>query len=319
MKRGHGSRSTHILAAACLVAALAAPALQAEEPSPPAGEETGAPPPGGEAPPPAAGEAPAPPVPDAPPVRDVPPAPLPGIETVPRGLSPSSWRTWAMDQDVSSLPRINLRLSSAFAGTVSNMAGSGQDAPLYEEIFEPGPMLTLEFGWTLTPTLELALGSFYMSQGGKEYEAEISGIHQWYDFEDLNAFGFFLAAKIRLPLWYSSRRLFRFSRAEAVTGFSLVCTLGAGFVHIDDVGVEYEDPPMSGFWTWKTYFDSSENPVLLGRLGLEYRFVNFAIFVDGGAMDLGTPTPSSDPAWAEDSKADSLFVPVFHVGISIQF
>lgn len=300
-----------ILAAACILVVPGASLLAQEpgdEPAPLRSE-------GGTEP--GAMEAPEPPPPPAPDPRDVPPPPWPALETPPAGLSPGPWGSWYAGQDIDGLTRINLRFSGGMAAMFDTLAGSGDDAPGYGDAFSPGFMMNLEGGVALNPMLEVALGLIFLQLNGNEYWQETTNLE--YEFDELPALGFYAAVKLRLPFWYSADRVFRFSRAEAVEGLSAVVTLGLGMANLMGTDVNWESPPGTGMWNWAPYFESTVNPLFLSKIGLEYRFLNFGLFLEVGFFNFGAPGPSSDPAWAEASEAEELVVPTSAVGLSIQF
>ncbi|MCU0722736.1 MAG: hypothetical protein MUC63_03840 [Planctomycetes bacterium] len=295
------------------VALSAAAARAGDEALPPASREAAAPPKD----PAVSGGAPGPEA-EGGDEREVPEPRLPGVETLPPGVSPEPWTTWATNQDVDRLTRIDLRLCFGAGTFLPLMAGSGTDAPKHDEFcnLEMGGFARI--GVDLSPALGLALGLFFGArrEESNRVVASASGGPSGAEVERAGPIAAgFLGLRFSLPFSHLGGRLFRFSRTEAPTGLTLSVLAGGGLSFLGSVDMVDDSAPDG----WRRYWEDSNQPCFLVGLGLEYRWVNIGIFADFAVMNLGTPEPSTDPVWAASSVAEPMVAILASVGFSFHF
>jgi hypothetical protein len=172
-------------------------------------------------------------------VRDIPEPPRPGLETIPRGLAPRTWETWARGQDIDAMPRLSIRFLAFGAQPLPFSAGNGDQSPDWDDVAEFSPGLGLELGYQLAPTLALFLSMYNVFMSGGYYESEWMGNKFEADFDDNNVLGLGFGVKLSLPLEYSASRLLRFSRLEAPVGLNIYLKLAVGVANIDAWYFEY--------------------------------------------------------------------------------
>jgi len=243
---------------------------------------------------------------------------VPGLEIPPRGLAPARWETWALDQDVDAMPRFSLRVLLSGGAPMATWAGSGSNAPTFDQVLEFSPGVEMELGYSLAPSLELVLRySFFMLSGQDWYFGDTAGHSYYTEFDDWGVFGFGLGLKLRFPFGYDTSRLLRFGKAEVPDGLQAYLSFGAGLALHTELWVEYENA--IGGWNEASYFESGTHPFFFASLGLEYRWTHFALLLEFGACNLGSPNESSDPAWSGASNAADLVVFGFQLGLGIYF
>ena len=250
--------------------------------------------------------------------REVPEPPAPALEAVPRGFEPGTWTSWAAKQDVDRLPRISLDLSFGSGRFAPEQAGSGTDAPKHTDFSNLEAGFSLRIGYNLSPALGLALGSLLLVRADDSFEAEGSSGPYSISTTAGPVSASYLALRLSLPFAHLGGRPFRFSRTEAPTGFTVHFLAGAGFAYLGRVNLWYS-PPGSGMTEEHEYWKDTMNPCFLGGIRLEYRWVNFGIFLDFTAAHLGQPEPTEDPLWADSSVADPLVALLGSLGFSLHF
>ncbi|MHC4600917.1 MAG: hypothetical protein ACYS47_18140 [Planctomycetota bacterium] len=250
--------------------------------------------------------------------REVPEPPVPGIEVVPSGFKPEPWKTWATDQDVSRLNRISLDLSLGPCMPFPGPAGSGQDAPSYDEVSAPGILLSWEARYNVTPMVSVALAGLICKMGDGSFDPDPDDSIPDYEFSAMVVFGGFGGLRLELPLNYKSSKFLRASRVVAPEGFSVFMTLLIGFTQNTGMNVWWPDP--GGGWTNdSSYFEGTANFAWLGRFGLEHRWTHISLHLTFSFADFGTPGPSGDPAWTDSSKASHLMVYAAQLGLGLHF
>jgi len=246
--------------------------------------------------------------------RDVPELQLPGVEALPPDVSPEPWTTWVTDQEVDSIPRISIELRLGIVQSLPRMAGSGPNAPKYTDINDPGQELALGTGYRLTPSIGIDLQYLLFRMPGIPYNFDPAGSSS--EFDESIAMGLVVGLKFSLPLAYPSSNLFRFQRTEAPEGFSVYARIGFGLAY--NLGRKIQSPnPMNIPET--RYHEPDSGSLFSGALGMEFRWVHFGLFIEFGYWDLGKPTPSNDPLWAEKSKAESFAVVGGMLGLNLSF
>jgi hypothetical protein len=250
--------------------------------------------------------------------RDVPEPLSPALEAVPRGFEPGTWTSWTANQEVDRLPRISLDLSFGAGSFAPEPAGSGTDAPSYSDFASLQMGFSLRFAYNLTPALGIALGTCLLmrSEGTVEIPGTSGSIEADLTAGPVSAT--FLGLRLSLPFAHLGGRPFRFSRTEAPTGFAAHVLAGLGFAYLGDVTLWYSLPG-SGFTEEHTYWRDTVNPCFLLGVRLEYRWVNFGIFVDFTMTHLGQPEPTDDPLWADSSVASPMIAFLGSLGLSLHF
>jgi hypothetical protein len=250
--------------------------------------------------------------------REVPEPRIPGIEVVPPGIEPEPWTTWATGQDVSGLNRISLGLSVGAGFPLANPAGSGRDAPSYDEVSATTILVLLEGRYNLMPVLSVTFAGLICKAGDGSFDADPNDSIPTYDFSAMVLFGGLAGLRLELPLNYPASRFLRASRAEAPEGFSLSMTLLIGFAQNTGMSVWWPDPGGGGTID-SPYFEGSADLAMLSALGLEYRWTQFSLHLTLSFMDFGVPAPSNDPAWTESSKASTFRVIGAQLGLGLHF
>jgi len=250
--------------------------------------------------------------------REVPEPPIPGIEGPPPGVEPEPWTTWATGQDVSRLNRISLDLSLGPCMPLAGPAGSGKEAPSYDEVSAPGILTLLEGRYNVTPVLSVTLAGLICKVGDGTFDSDPGDTIPSYEFSAMVIFGGFAGLRLELPLNYKSSKLLRASRVEAPVGFSLSMTLLVGFASTTGMNVWWLDSA-AGMTIQSSYFESSVNLAYLGGLGLEYRWTHISLHLTFSIADFGVPSPSGEPAWADSSKASKFIVFGSQLGLGFHF
>ena len=251
--------------------------------------------------------------------RDVPEPQVPGVETLPPGVSPDPWTSWATGQDVDSIPRIGIDLSFGTGTFAPSPAGSGTEAPTHSEFNDVAFEASLRLGYDLSPALALVLGALMIVQDSGSYSVEgPSGPLEIRSKDDGTVAGF-IGLRLSLPLAHLGGRLLEFTRTEAPTGVNLQLLAGIGPAMIAGMNVYYDGG--APYFTEETheYWGTAVNPGFFLGLRIEYRWVNFGLFADFTMAYLGRPEPSQDPLWAESSVAGPMVPLLFNLGFSLHF
>jgi hypothetical protein len=283
----------------CLAASEEAPAAEAGGPEKPADKAPEA-------------------APEKPPAaeRDVPEPPLPDLVDVPPGLEPGSWRSWATDQEVENLRRINLSIGFTFYDFLSTQAGQGLNAPGFDDIYSSNLSVSLQAGYALMPVVNVGLefrfffldsGEYYFEEGGSNYKA-------WFDYEDLFFFGLRIRVKLPLLVWTLSSRHLRFSRAEEIMGFVLHLKGAAGIAMLPDIWVDIERDGNS-FVHGQQYYRSSTNFAWSAGAAVEYRWSWGGVLAGVEMYRLGRP----ESAWPPNSDSDDMAALAFTLGFGVHF
>lgn len=252
--------------------------------------------------------------------RDVPPPPVPGIETLPPGTELKSWRTWSQGQEIDGLTRITISLGLAGGQPMPMAAGNGENAPNWDDIADFSPGMNLEVEYALAPAIGVGVNMRMFVMSGNWYDIRDEN-GQWLgglDVEENPVLAGGLVLRLRLPLAMPLSEAFRFSRAETPTGVNLYAKFGAGL----------------GYFTqWNAFYDAADNnqdmeiayfsrTVTLQTsftLGIEYRWVNFGLFLELSVVNFGTPNPSLEEDWKKASEAGPLVTSGFQLGLSVSF
>ena len=247
--------------------------------------------------------------------REVPELQVPGVEALPPGESPEPWTTWVTDQEVDSIPRISIELRLGIVQSLPRMAGSGPNAPKYTDINDPGQELALGTGYRLTPSIGIDLQYLLFRMPGIPYNFDPAGSSS--EFDDAAAMGLVVGLKLALPLAYPSSKLFRFQRTEAPEGFSVYARIGFGVALNFKRNILSQGSMAAPYDVG--YYHSGIGFLFAGALGMEFRWVHFGLCLEFGYWDLGKPTPSNDPLWAERSKSQSFAVVGGMLGFNLSF
>ena len=251
--------------------------------------------------------------------RDVPELQLPGVEALPSGVSPDPWTTWVTGQDIDGTPRISIDFSFGSGTFAPSPAGSGENAPTHAEFNDIAFGLSLRIGYNLSPGLGLVLGmlAFIQDDGSSTIQGP-SGPLAIRSKDDSGTIAAFAGLRLSLPLAHiGGGRLLKFSRTEAPTGVAVHFLAGLGPAMISGMEVEWggESQPRES----QKYWVSTVNAAFLFGLRLEYRWVNFGLFIDFTAAYLGRPKPSYDPLWADISVAGPMVPMLYNLGVSVHF
>jgi len=265
-------------------------------------------------------EAPSPGAPGGARERVVPEPPQPGLETVPRGLAPRNWETWAVGQGLEPMRRWSLSAFGGFGGVMAETeAGTGEHAPHWGDITGPGPAFGVLIEFKVVPALSVHFHFALINLSGNDFGdgSEVFSSEQYFETQTNTLIATGLGLKIVLPFSHLDG-LFRFRHAEANTGLSVYVKLQTGLAHIDTWQARYEDYNLGISYDF-AYFESTQNLYLGIGAGWEYRWSSIGIFLEFVYHDFGLPNPSSHPDWEKVSVASALKPATFNVGIGYHF
>ncbi|MCU0722735.1 MAG: hypothetical protein MUC63_03835, partial [Planctomycetes bacterium] len=170
----------------------------------------------------------------------------------------------------------------------------------------------------LAPALGLVLGAHLYIRDDGDWTAQGPSGPLTIESKDDGDIALFLGIRLSLPFAHLGGRLFRFSRAEAPTGFAFHVLVGGGFALLGGMNLYYSDPSDMSYQD-RPYWKSSTGVCFAFGARLEYRWVNFAVFLDFTAVNLGEPEPTDDPEWAASAEAGPVVPLVGSLGISVHF
>ncbi len=250
-----------------------------------------------------------------------PPEPkVPDLTEAPPGTVPEDWRSWATGQDVTSLRRFGIHLYGGITVLLEpdRMAGTGTDAPTYDEMFgETGPAFGLGLSFALMPFISLGFDfNFSELSNGEFIKNEGTPSRTEYYSDTLGVFQFLFNAKIRIPLflWNLKSGHFRFSRADEVTGLVLYFKGGLGPAILTEMWLEIHPNSPAPIQN-QLYYEQTVNFSKSFGLGLEARWSWGGISVEIMVHNLGKPAS----AWPPNSDSDILMIFNSRLGLAIYF
>lgn len=247
--------------------------------------------------------------------RKVPDPRLPLIEDLPPGFAPEAWTTWSTGQSVDYLTRIEIGLSGGSGFVGGTRAGSWPEAPNHDEFSDIEFGLFLQAGYSLTPALAIIadFGAFKKSE--TDIVVPYAGSPTLFDMAVGPSFSLILSIRFTLPLAHIGEGLFRFSQAEAPTGFALYVEAGGGLAFIGDVRM-YNTYGMGGEFQ---YWNTTTNPSYGVGGGISFRWVNFGFFAEICMVGMGRPEASDDPNWNGANQAQRLTATFIRGGLAFHF